>query len=69
MSIYWLIEVRAIEGESSFTPVYYTAPGVWGSAVDLATKFHTEEAAKAEAKHLQVPLIHQVIATEHQWVD
>lgn len=69
MNCYWLIEVRAAEGEPSFTPLYYTAPGIWGSAVDLATKFHTEEAAKAEAKYLQPPRIHQLVASEHAWVD
>lgn len=66
MRVYWLIELVTDPPSSA---LYYTAPGTWGSAVDLATKFHTEAAAKAEADFLQVPAVHQVVACEHAWCD
>ncbi len=64
--VYWLIELFTTPRSS---PCYYTAPGTWGSAVDLATKFHTEEAARAEAAHLRIPCMHEVIAIQHEWVN
>lgn len=63
---YWLIELRTTPPSSA---LYYTAPHTWGSAVDLATKFHTEEAARAEAKHLQISAVHEVTAVDHMWMD
>lgn len=60
---YWLVEL-VVDGSP---PTYYTAPGHWHGCADLATKFHTRAAARAEAKHLQVPRAHRVVAREHLW--
>jgi hypothetical protein len=67
MSVYWLIELVT---DPPSAALYYTTPGTWGSAVDLATKFHTEMAAKAEADFLQIPGgVHLVVARDHAWCD
>jgi hypothetical protein len=66
MGTYWLIELIT---DPPSAPIYYTAPGTWGSAVDLATKFHTETAARAEAGFLRIPAAHSVVPREHAWCD
>ena len=61
---YWLIELR-----NPGPAMYYTAPSHWGSNVDLATKFHTQEAASAEARSLPKSLNPEtaIIVCEHLW--
>lgn len=66
---YWIVELHPAEPSISWTARYYTSPGTWSNAIDLATKFHTEDAARAEAKHLQIPAWHKVGAFQHMWVD
>jgi hypothetical protein len=62
---YWLIELVT---NPSSSPTYYTAPGIWGSAVDLATKFNTQAGAEAEAAYLKVPgSPHEVVVRGHSW--
>ena len=62
MECYWLLELE-IDGPAC----YYTAPRTWGCAVDLATKFHTQVAAEAEAAFLQIPAAYRVVARSHMW--
>lgn len=66
---YWIVELRPAELSVSWAACYYTSPGTWSNAIDLATKFHTEVAASFEAQHLQIPGKHKVVALQHMWVD
>jgi hypothetical protein len=62
---YWLIELVTNPPSS---PLYYTAPSEWGSAVNLATKFNTEAGANAEAEYLRNPKSpHEVVVQGHSW--
>jgi hypothetical protein len=63
--VYWLIELRT---KPVHTVCYYTTPRTWGSAVDLATKFHTKAAADAEIEFLKIPdSPHEMVAVDHVW--
>lgn len=65
--VYWLIELRPMGGGSL---MYYTAPNLWGSNVDLATKFHSQAAANAEASFVRIPdSQHEIVAVDHMWCD
>ena len=57
---YWLIElVGKLE--------YYTSPSYWSDSVDLATKYHTQAAAQAEAAAITGPSGEAVLVTSHVW--
>jgi hypothetical protein len=65
--VYWLIEMHT--EPASYTH-YYTCPGTWHNCVNLATKYHTKEAAEAEAQFLsRVASPHKIVAVDHMWMD
>lgn len=65
-TVYWLLELHT-PGASA---LFYTSPGNWGSNAQLATKYHTQAAADAEARYLRIPdAPHEVVAVDHLWCD
>lgn len=67
MSVYWLVELHTVPAS---TILYYTVPGNWGSAPNLATKYHTKIAAEAEAEFIRYPgSPHSIVAVDHAWCE